>query len=124
LQTGESHIYAIGDCIGGIQLAHAAMHEAAVAIEHLTGNKPSRAADRDIPRCIYSRPEAASIGWTEADAKAQGFAVKTAKLPFRILGKALVYGESDGFASCSMPYLGKSAVRFTLIQRCPKRCRK
>jgi dihydrolipoamide dehydrogenase len=98
LQTGESHIYAIGDCIGGIQLAHAAMHEAAVAIEHLTGNKPSRAADRDIPRCIYSRPEAASIGWTEADAKAQGFAVKTAKLPLRILGKALVYGESDGFA--------------------------
>jgi dihydrolipoamide dehydrogenase len=98
LQTGESHIYAIGDCIGGIQLAHAAMHEAAVAIDHLTGNKPSRAADRDIPRCIYSRPEAASIGWTEADAKAHGFAVKTAKLPLRILGKALVYGESDGFA--------------------------
>lgn len=98
LQTGESHIYAIGDCIGGIQLAHAAMHEASVAIDHLTGHKPSRSADRDIPRCIYSRPEAASIGWTEADAKAQGHAVKTAKLPLRILGKALVYGESEGFA--------------------------
>ncbi|MCD9021299.1 dihydrolipoyl dehydrogenase [Cohnella silvisoli] len=98
LQTGESHIYAIGDCIGGIQLAHAAMHEANVAIEHLTGNKPTRAVDRDIPRCIYSRPEAASIGWTEADAKANGFEVKTAKLPLRIFGKALVYGESEGFA--------------------------
>ncbi len=98
LQTGESHIYAIGDCIGGMQLAHAAMHEAAVAIEHLTGNKPSRAADRDIPRCIYSRPEAASIGWTETDARTQGFTVKTSKIPLRILGKALVYGESDGFA--------------------------
>ncbi|QJD82325.1 dihydrolipoyl dehydrogenase [Cohnella herbarum] len=98
LQTGESHIYAIGDCIGGVQLAHAAMHEAAVALEHMTGNKPSRAADRDIPRCIYSRPEAASIGWTEADAKAEGFAVKSAKLPLRIFGKALVYGESEGFA--------------------------
>ncbi|WP_256757203.1 dihydrolipoyl dehydrogenase [Cohnella sp. WQ 127256] len=98
LQTGEAHIYAIGDCIGGIQLAHAAMHEASVAVEHLTGTKPSRAADRDIPRCIYSRPEAASIGWTEADAKTQGFAVKTAKLPLRILGKALVYGEVEGFA--------------------------
>ncbi|TFE29919.1 dihydrolipoyl dehydrogenase [Cohnella luojiensis] len=98
LQTGESHIYAIGDCIGGIQLAHAAMHEANVAVEHLTGHKPSRYADRDIPRCIYSRPEAASVGWTEADAKAQGHSVKTAKLPLRILGKALVYGESDGFA--------------------------
>ncbi|MFB9277322.1 dihydrolipoyl dehydrogenase [Cohnella cellulosilytica] len=98
LQTGESHIYAIGDCIGGVQLAHAAMHEAATAIEHLTGNKPSRAADRDVPRCIYSRPEAAAIGWTEENAKAEGFQVRTAKLPLRILGKALVYGESDGFA--------------------------
>ncbi|WP_239614004.1 dihydrolipoyl dehydrogenase [Cohnella mopanensis] len=98
LQTGESHIYAIGDCIGGVQLAHAAMHEAAVAVEHLTGSKPKRAPDRDIPRCIYSRPEAASIGWTEADAKAEGFQVKTAKLPLRIFGKALVYGESEGFA--------------------------
>jgi dihydrolipoamide dehydrogenase len=98
LQTGESHIYAIGDCIGGIQLAHAAMHEASVAIQHLLGKKPSRTADRDIPRCIYSRPEAASVGWTEADAKEQGFAVKTAKLPLRIFGKALVYGESEGFA--------------------------
>ncbi|OXS61295.1 dihydrolipoyl dehydrogenase [Cohnella sp. CIP 111063] len=98
LQTGESHIYAIGDCIGGVQLAHAAMHEAGTAIEHLTGNKPSRAADRDIPRCIYSRPEAAAIGWTEENARTEGFQVRTAKLPLRILGKALVHGESDGFA--------------------------
>ncbi|MFC5531654.1 dihydrolipoyl dehydrogenase [Cohnella yongneupensis] len=98
LQTGESHIYAIGDCIGGVQLAHAAMHEAAVAVDHLLGSKSSRTADRDIPRCIYSRPEAASIGWTEADAKANGYDVKVAKLPLRILGKALVYGETEGFA--------------------------
>jgi len=98
LQTGESHIYAIGDCIGGVQLAHAAMHEAGAAIDHLSGNKPYRAADRDIPRCIYSRPEAAAIGWTEENAKAKGYQVKTAKLPLRILGKALVHGESDGFA--------------------------
>ncbi|MFC4599166.1 dihydrolipoyl dehydrogenase [Cohnella hongkongensis] len=98
LQTGEPHIYAIGDCIGGVQLAHAAMHEAATAIEHLTGSKPSRAADRDIPRCIYSRPEAAAVGWTEENARAEGYQVKTAKLPLRILGKALVYGESEGFA--------------------------
>lgn len=98
LQTGESHIYAIGDCVGGVQLAHAAMHEAAVAVEHLNGGRPTRTADRDIPRCVYSRPEAASIGWSEADAKANGFEVRTAKIPLRILGKALVYGESDGFA--------------------------
>ncbi|RUS48090.1 dihydrolipoyl dehydrogenase [Cohnella sp. AR92] len=100
LQTGEPHIYAIGDCIGGVQLAHAAMHEAAVAVDHLLGRAQatSRAADRDIPRCIYSRPEAAAIGWSEAEAAKQGFETKTAKIPLRILGKALVYGESEGFA--------------------------
>jgi dihydrolipoamide dehydrogenase len=98
LQTGEPHIYAIGDVIGGVQLAHAAMHEAAVAVEHLTGGHPIRCPDRDIPRCIYSRPEAASIGWTEEAARASGLAVKTAKIPLRIMGKALVYGETEGFA--------------------------
>ncbi|WEK55619.1 MAG: dihydrolipoyl dehydrogenase [Candidatus Cohnella colombiensis] len=98
LQTTETHIYAIGDCIGGVQLAHAAMHEATIAVDHLLGHKPSRSTDRDIPRCIYSRPEAAAIGWSEADAKANGFKIKSAKIPFRVLGKALVYGESDGFA--------------------------
>lgn len=100
LQTGEPHIYAIGDCIGGVQLAHAAMHEAAVAVDHLLGRKDavSRTADRDVPRCIYSRPEAASIGWSEEAARANGFDVKTARIPMRILGKALVYGEAAGFA--------------------------
>jgi len=97
LQTGESHIYAIGDCIGGVQLAHAAMHEAAAAVEHMTGGKPYLAASRDVPRAIYSRPEAAGIGWTEENAKAEGYEVKTAKLPLRILGKALVSGETEGF---------------------------
>ncbi|THF75875.1 dihydrolipoyl dehydrogenase [Cohnella fermenti] len=100
LQTGEPHIYAIGDCIGGIQLAHAAMHEAAVAVDHLLGRlgATERAADRDVPRCIYSRPEAASIGWAEAEAAAHGLQTKTAKLPLRVLGKALVHGETEGFA--------------------------
>ncbi|WP_019006528.1 dihydrolipoyl dehydrogenase [Cohnella laeviribosi] len=100
LQTGERHIYAIGDCIGGVQLAHAAMHEAAVAVDHLLGAPvPTvRSADRDIPRCVYSRPEAAAIGWTEAAAKASGFDVKTARVPMRVLGKALVFGEPEGFA--------------------------
>ncbi len=98
LQTGEPHIYAIGDVIGGVQLAHAAMHEGEVAVRHVLGASPERCPDRDIPRCIYSRPEAASIGWTEEAAKAAGYQVRTAKIPLRILGKALVHGESEGFA--------------------------
>jgi dihydrolipoamide dehydrogenase len=97
LQTGEDHIYAIGDVIGGVQLAHAAMHEAEVAVRHMTGSSPDRVADRDIPRCIYSRPEAAAIGWTEEAAKTAGKQVKTVKMPMRASGKALVHGETEGF---------------------------
>lgn len=98
LQTGEPHIYAIGDVIGGVQLAHAAIHEAEVAVAHLLGQSIPRTADRDVPRAIYSRPEASAIGWTEAAAKAQGYDVRTVKLPMRIFGKALVQGEPEGFA--------------------------
>ncbi|CAI6056045.1 dihydrolipoyl dehydrogenase [Cohnella sp. JJ-181] len=98
LQTGEPHIYAIGDVVGGVQLAHAAMHEAEVAVAHLLGQPVPRTADRDVPRAIYSRPEAAAIGWTEAAAKAAGYDVRAVKLPMRIFGKALVHGESEGFA--------------------------
>lgn len=98
LQTGEPHIYAIGDVIGGVQLAHAAMHEAEVAVAHLLGQPIPRTADRDVPRAIYSRPEASGIGWTEAAAKKAGYDVRAVKLPMRIFGKALVQGEAEGFA--------------------------
>src|SRR5690606_16408651 len=46
---------------------------------------------------IYTRPEAASIGWTEKEARALGYDVKVGRFPFKAVGKALVYGESDGF---------------------------
>jgi len=98
LQTGEPHIYAIGDVIGGVQLAHAAMHEAEAAVRHIIGEAPDRLKDHMIPRCVYSRPETASIGLTEEAAKAAGYDVKTAKIPLRVIGKALVHGEPEGFA--------------------------
>ncbi|MBD7983209.1 dihydrolipoyl dehydrogenase [Sporosarcina sp. Sa2YVA2] len=96
-QTKESHIYAIGDCIGGLQLAHVASHEGISAIEHIAGNKTEPMNYTTISRCIYSSPEAASVGLTETQAKEQGFDVKVAKFPFAAIGKALVNGNSDGF---------------------------
>lgn len=96
-QTKESHIYAIGDVIGGLQLAHVASHEGITAVEHIKGNKP-HAIDYDlVSRCIYSNPEAASVGITEEQAKEKGHDVKVGKFSFKAIGKALVYGESDGF---------------------------
>lgn len=96
-QTKESHIYAIGDCIGGIQLAHVASREGIIAVEHMAGLKPTLFTERQVPRCIYSNPEVASIGFTEQEAKKQGFSIKVGKIPFKAIGKALVNGNSDGF---------------------------
>lgn len=96
-QTKESHIYAIGDVIGGLQLAHVASHEGITAIEHIKGNKPHAINYDLVSRCIYSNPEAASVGITEDQAKEKGYDVKVGKFSFKAIGKALVYGESDGF---------------------------
>ncbi len=96
-QTEESHIYAIGDVIGGLQLAHVASHEGILAVEHMADTAPEPIEYDDISRCVYSNPEVASVGLTEEAAKEQGFKVKTGKFAFRAIGKALVYGESDGF---------------------------
>ncbi|PZD93451.1 dihydrolipoyl dehydrogenase [Paenibacillus sambharensis] len=97
LQTREPHIYAIGDVTGGVQLAHAAAHEGVFAVEHLSGQKPDLVEAHRIPRGVYSRPEVASLGWTESQARSQGFEVKTGKIPFAAIGKAVVKGETDGF---------------------------
>ena len=96
-QTKESHIYAIGDVIGGLQLAHVASHEGIIAVEHLANKNPHPLDYSLVSKCIYSSPEVASVGYTEEEAKEKGLNVKTGKFSFRAIGKALVFGESDGF---------------------------
>ncbi|WP_110111261.1 dihydrolipoyl dehydrogenase [Bacillus sp. CGMCC 1.16541] len=96
-QTKESHIYAIGDVIGGLQLAHVASHEGIIAVEHLAGQNPDPINYQTISKCVYSSPEVASVGLTEKEAKEQGHDVKIGKFPFKAVGKALVYGKSEGF---------------------------
>ncbi|WP_338777022.1 dihydrolipoyl dehydrogenase [Metabacillus sp. FJAT-52054] len=97
MQTKESHIYAIGDVNGGLQLAHVASHEGILAVEHIANQNPHPIDYSLVSKCIYSTPEAASVGYTEEEAKEKGYNVKTGKFSFRAIGKALVYGESDGF---------------------------
>ncbi|MFD1065322.1 dihydrolipoyl dehydrogenase [Oceanobacillus locisalsi] len=96
-QTKESHIYAIGDVIGGMQLAHVASHEGITAVEHMAGEYTQKLDYRSISSCIYASPEAASVGLTEEQAKEEGFELVIGKFPFQAVGKALVYGETDGF---------------------------
>lgn len=96
-QSSEPHIYAIGDVIGGVQLAHAAAHEGIVAADHICGKATVAIAQHQIPRCIYAYPEIASYGYTEAAAVAAGFELKKAKVPFAAIGKAIVSGHPEGY---------------------------
>ncbi|XEC92834.1 dihydrolipoyl dehydrogenase [Paenibacillus tarimensis] len=97
MQTTEPHIYAIGDVNGGLQLAHAAAHEGIIAVEHAAGLKVLPLEHHRIPRCIYTRTEIASVGWTEHEARQHGYEVKIGKIPFQALGKAIVLGSVEGF---------------------------
>ncbi|SHF59166.1 dihydrolipoyl dehydrogenase [Ornithinibacillus halophilus] len=96
-QTKETHIYAIGDVIGGMQLAHVASHEGIVAVEHMANQNPLPLIYDNIPSCIYSSPEVASVGLTEEQAKEKGYDIKVGKFSFKAIGKALVHGDSNGF---------------------------
>jgi dihydrolipoamide dehydrogenase len=96
-QTKESHIYAIGDVIGGLQLAHVASNEGITAVEHIAGIAPSPLDYNLVSKCIYSKPEVASVGLTEHAATELGYGVKVGQFSFRAIGKALVLGEHDGF---------------------------
>ncbi|MFC5447993.1 dihydrolipoyl dehydrogenase [Paenibacillus aestuarii] len=97
MQTTESHIYAVGDVIGGLMLAHMAGHEGILAAEHIAGQTPHELQAHLVPRCTYTRPEIASVGFTEQQAVERGHRVKTGRFSFKAVGKALVYGEADGF---------------------------
>ncbi len=96
-QTKESHIYGIGDCIGGLQLAHVAAREGIIAVEHIAGKQPIPLDYSSVSTCIYGSPEIASVGVTEKEALRLGFEIKVGKFPFSAIGKALVYGETEGF---------------------------
>ena len=98
LRTGAPGMYAIGDIVPGFALAHVASHEAVVAVEHLAGHHPEPIRMDQMPRVTFCRPQIASVGMSEEEAKAAGREVRTGQFPFRALGKATIVGEIDGFA--------------------------
>ena len=95
-RTGEPGIYAIGDLTGAPWLAHKASHEATICVESIAGLHPHAMDVLNIPGCTYCRPQVASVGLTEAAAKAQGHAVKIGRFPFIGNGKAIAMGEPEG----------------------------
>ncbi len=96
--TGEPNVYAIGDVAGPPWLAHKAMHEGVLVVEKIAGAKGVHPMKTEnIPGCTYCQPQVASIGLTEAAAKAKGLELKVGKFPFIGNGKAIALGEPEGF---------------------------
>ncbi|MBR0566124.1 dihydrolipoyl dehydrogenase [Azoarcus sp. L1K30] len=96
MRTNVPHIFAIGDVVGQPMLAHKAVHEAHVAAEVAAGQKAAFDATV-IPGVAYTHPEVAWVGYTEAQAKAEGKKVETAKFPWAASGRAIANGADYGF---------------------------
>ena len=95
LSTSLPCVWAVGDAIGGWMLAHKAMVDGRVAAENATGGQ--RKVDyRSVPNLIFTRPEVASVGLTEAQARATGVEVKVSQFPFSANPRARILGEPDG----------------------------
>ncbi len=96
LRANARNIYAIGDCVAGPLLAHKAFYDAIVAVDNIVGK--AREVDySNIPNCIYTDPEIASVGLTEEAAKEKYPDVKIAKFPYIASGKAFIVGKPEGF---------------------------
>lgn len=95
MQTNLRHIYAVGDCNGGVMLAHVASAEGIFAVETMMGIK-SKIDFKTIPYCVYTKPELASVGMTESQARDLGYEVKVGNFPMSVNGKAMIMGETIG----------------------------
>jgi len=95
--TGVPGVYAIGDVAGPPWLAHKAMHEGVLCVEKIAGVKGVHPLDtKNIPGCTYCMPQVASVGLTEAAAKAAGHEIKVGHFPYAGNGKAIALGETEG----------------------------
>jgi dihydrolipoamide dehydrogenase len=95
METNIPNIYACGDVIGGVQLAHIAFHEGTVAALQAIGEEV-QVNYRAVPRCIYTSPEIASVGLTEKQARDQYGDIRIGEFPFAANGKALITGKQQG----------------------------
>ncbi len=96
LQTSVPGVYAIGDVKPGIWLAHVAEREGEIAAENIMGHD-EEVDYKTVPSCVFTHPEASSVGLTEAQAREDGYEVIVGNFPFAANGKALSYGTREGF---------------------------
>ena len=97
MRTAEPHLYAIGDLIGGLMLAHVAAHEGIVAVHEIAGEGPEPINYDHQPRATYTHPQVASVGLTEKQCADRGIKVKKGVFNFAAVGKAVIVGDTEGF---------------------------
>ncbi|TMG26527.1 MAG: dihydrolipoyl dehydrogenase [Chloroflexi bacterium] len=97
LRTSADGVWAIGDVIGGIMLAHVASYEGVCAVENIAGHGDRVPDYHAAPNCVYTDPEIAHVGLGEKEAKEKGISVKVGKFPFAAAGRALTLGQTEGF---------------------------
>ena len=97
MRTADPHLYAIGDIIGGLWLAHVAAHEGIAAVHAIAGREVEPVDYVKMPRATYARPQIASIGLTSAQCEAAGRKTRVGKFPFQASGKAIINGDTSGF---------------------------
>jgi dihydrolipoamide dehydrogenase len=97
MRTAQEHVYAIGDVIGGLMLAHVAAHEGITAVHEIAGEGPAPIDYDHQPRATYCHPQVASIGLTEQQCRDKGVAVKKGVFNFAADAKAVIVGETEGF---------------------------
>lgn len=98
MATNVPGVWAIGDVTGQLLLAHVASAQGIVCAENIAGVETIKLDYRMMPRAVYSSPQVASFGYTEAQAREAGYEIKVGRFPFIANGKALGLGESGGFA--------------------------
>ncbi|APQ76686.1 dihydrolipoyl dehydrogenase [Clostridium botulinum] len=96
METNIKGIYAIGDCTGKNMLAHVASDQGIIAVENIMG-KNKKIDYKTVPACVYTKPELASVGLTEEQAKQKGVDYKVGKFPLIYNGKSLIMNDTEGF---------------------------
>ncbi len=96
LRTSRDHVWAIGDVIGGVMLAHVASYEGVCAVESIATGHPRIPDYHAVPNCIYTDPEIANVGLGEREARERGLEVHVGRFPLSASGRALTLGQTEG----------------------------
>jgi pyruvate/2-oxoglutarate dehydrogenase complex dihydrolipoamide dehydrogenase (E3) component len=97
LRTSQKHVFAIGDVCGPYQFTHMAEYQAGIALANIAFRVPKKTDYRVVPRVVYTDPEAATVGMTEAEAVEQGIRFSVARYPMAEIDRAITDGNPAGF---------------------------